>query len=94
MFLNNNNKKKYKTKFKYATKTSNIDKLEVGDYIVHSINGIGIYNGLKYLLENIEELKKYKKNLKNYKYDNSIIIKELEGVLSNETKIKRNNKGK
>ena len=45
-------KKKYKTKFKYATKISNINKLEVGDYIVHSINGIGIYNGIKTLTVN------------------------------------------
>ncbi len=45
-------KKKYKTKFKYATKISNINKLEVGDYIVHSINGIGIYNGIKTLKVN------------------------------------------
>ena len=42
-------KKKYKTKFKYATKISNINKLNIGDYIVHSINGIGIYNGIKTL---------------------------------------------
>ncbi|MBQ8472499.1 MAG: transcription-repair coupling factor [Bacilli bacterium] len=49
-------KKKYKTKFKYATKISNINKLEVGDYIVHSINGIGIYNGIKTL--NVQNLKK------------------------------------
>lgn len=45
-------KKKYKTKFKYATKINNINKLEVGDYIVHSINGIGIYNGIKTLTVN------------------------------------------
>lgn len=45
-------KKKYKTKFKYATKINNINKLEVGDYIVHSINGIGIYNGIKTLVVN------------------------------------------
>ena len=49
LFNINPTKKKYKTKFKYATKISNIDKLEVGDYIVHSINGIGIYNGIKAL---------------------------------------------
>ena len=54
----------------------------------------GIYNGLKYILENLSELENYKKNLKNYKYDNSKVIKELEGVLSNEKQNKRNNKGK
>ena len=45
-------KHKYKTKFKYATKINNINKLEVGDCIVHSINGIGIYNGIKTLTVN------------------------------------------
>lgn len=45
-------KKKYKTNFKYATKINNINNLEVGDYIVHSINGIGIYNGIKTLTVN------------------------------------------
>ena len=49
-------KKKYKTKFKYATKINNINKLEIGDYVVHSINGIGIYNGIKTL--NVSNLKK------------------------------------
>ena len=42
-------KKTYKTKFKYATKIRDVNKLEIGDYIVHNINGIGIYNGIKTL---------------------------------------------
>ncbi len=41
--------KKYKTNFKYSTKIKDINKLEIGDYIVHSINGIGVYNGIKSL---------------------------------------------
>ena len=41
--------KKYKTKFKYSTKIHDINKLEVGDYVVHNTNGIGIYNGIKVL---------------------------------------------
>jgi len=79
-----------------ATKNHATNKM-----IKHKENGYvtensyeGIYEGLKYILENLEELEKYKKNLKNYKYDNSKVIKELEGVLSNETQNKRNNKGK
>lgn len=44
----------------------------------------GIYQGLKYILENQEEIELYKSNLKNYQYDNSNIIKELEEELSNE----------
>lgn len=44
----------------------------------------GIHDGLRYILDNPMELKKYKKNLLNYKYDNSAIIKSLEGVLSDD----------
>lgn len=44
-----NNKKKYKTKLKYTSKIHDINKLSIGDYIVHSIHGIGIYNGIKSL---------------------------------------------
>ncbi len=42
-------KKKYKTNFKYAAKISDINKLNVGDYVVHNVHGIGIYNGIKTL---------------------------------------------
>ncbi len=37
---------KYKTKLKYTSKINDINKLNIGDYIVHSIHGIGIYNGI------------------------------------------------
>ena len=43
------NKRNYKTKFKYSTKIHDINKLEIGDYIVHNACGIGIYNGIKTL---------------------------------------------
>ena len=42
-------KKIYKTKFKYSTKIRDINKLEIGDYIVHNANGIGVYNGIRTL---------------------------------------------
>lgn len=42
-------RKKYKTHFKYASKIKDLNKLEVGDYVVHAVNGIGIYNGIKTL---------------------------------------------
>ena len=45
-------KKKYKTKFKYSTKIRDINKLEIGDYVVHNASGIGIYNGIKTLTTN------------------------------------------
>lgn len=63
--------------------TNKIIKHQKNGYITDN-SYQGIYDGLKFLLNNLDELEKYKKNLKNYKYDNSAIIKELEGVLSNE----------
>ena len=41
--------KKYKTKFKYASKINDINKLNIGDYVVHAVNGIGVYQGIKTL---------------------------------------------
>lgn len=46
LFLSTIPSKKYKTKFKYTSKITDINKLEVGDYVVHQVNGIGIYDGL------------------------------------------------
>lgn len=42
-------KKLYKTRFKYSTKIKDVNKLEIGDFIVHNANGIGVYNGIKTL---------------------------------------------
>ena len=39
----------YKTKFKYASKIKDINKLQIGDYIVHNVHGIGVYNGIRTL---------------------------------------------
>ena len=52
LFLNTNNKKKYKTKFKYSVSIKDINKLSVGDYVVHNVHGIGVYNGIKTLTLN------------------------------------------
>ena len=49
LFRNNEKVKKYNTKFKYNTKITDLNKLEIGDYVVHQVHGIGIYNGLKTL---------------------------------------------
>lgn len=49
LFNYSSSRKKYKTKFKYASKIKDINKLQVGDYVVHAINGIGVYNGIKTL---------------------------------------------
>ncbi len=42
----------YKTNFKIGSKVRDINKLEIGDYIVHNIHGIGIYCGIKTLIKN------------------------------------------
>ena len=52
LFNIKNTRKKYKTKFKYAVKIKDLNSLEIGDYVVHSINGIGVYNGIKTLSMN------------------------------------------
>ena len=49
LFNTSNNKSKYKTTFKYSSKIRHINNLNVGDYVVHNVHGIGIYNGIKTL---------------------------------------------
>lgn len=49
LFITTEKSKKYVTKFKYASKISDFKKLNIGDYVVHNVHGIGIYNGIKTL---------------------------------------------
>ncbi len=42
----------YKTNFKIGSKVRDINKLEIGDYIVHNVHGIGRYCGIKTLTKN------------------------------------------
>ncbi len=42
-------KRNYNTKFKYSSSIKDITKLTVGDYVVHNVHGIGVYNGIKTL---------------------------------------------
>lgn len=42
----------YKSNFKMGTKIRDINKLNVGDYVVHVLHGIGIYTGIKTLTKN------------------------------------------
>ncbi len=58
LFTKHINRAKYKTNFKYSSKIKNINNLEIGDYIVHNLHGIGIYNGIKTLKQN-DMLKDY-----------------------------------
>ena len=47
-----NEENSYRTKFKYGTRIKDITKLEIGDYVVHGIHGIGRYDGLKTIIKN------------------------------------------
>ena len=46
IFSLGNSVKKYKSKFKTGTRTSNILDINKGDFVVHEMFGIGIYDGL------------------------------------------------
>lgn len=52
LFHDNRKVAKYKTNFQYGSKIKDITKLNIGDYIVHSVHGIGRYDGLKTLVKN------------------------------------------
>ena len=52
LFKNTEKKNKYTTKYKYSATIDDLNKLSVGDYVVHNIHGIGIYNGIKTLTLN------------------------------------------
>ncbi len=49
LFRFSEEKKKYKSTFKYASKIKDIHKLNIGDYVVHDVHGIGIYQGIQTL---------------------------------------------
>ncbi|MEG2564100.1 MAG: transcription-repair coupling factor [Bacilli bacterium] len=49
LFKNAVKHKKYQTNFKYSSKIKDLNKLLIGDYVVHNIHGIGLYNGIKTL---------------------------------------------
>ena len=45
-------KHKYRNKFKYTKAIRDINKIDIGDYVVHDLYGIGKYNGIKVLESN------------------------------------------
>ena len=47
LFTKTDKKSVFKSKFKYGTKISDLNKLKIGDYVVHQTHGIGIYAGIK-----------------------------------------------
>lgn len=46
------NKPVYKSNFKHGERIKDINRLKIGDYVVHSIHGVGIYAGLETLEKN------------------------------------------
>ena len=42
----------YNSSFKYGQKIRDINKLKIGDYVVHNIHGVGRYTGIKTLSKN------------------------------------------
>ena len=52
LFHKKNNKIHYKNNFQCGTKIRDINKLNVGDYVVHNVHGIGKYLGIKTLTQN------------------------------------------
>ena len=52
LFKNKDNTKKRTTKFKYSTTIKDINKINIGDYVVHNAHGIGVYKGIKTLTVN------------------------------------------
>ena len=52
LFNKKENNSSYKSNFKIGSKIRDINKLSVGDYVVHFAHGIGIYQGIKTLTKN------------------------------------------
>ncbi len=52
LFNKKDNAIAYKSNFKMGSKIRDINKLKVGDYVVHIQNGIGIYRGIRTLTKN------------------------------------------
>ena len=46
LFGKKDSKSSYKTNYKFGKKINDINKLNIGDYVVHSVHGIGLYSGL------------------------------------------------
>ncbi|MDD4643685.1 MAG: transcription-repair coupling factor [Bacilli bacterium] len=49
LFRDSDSRATYKSQFKYGTKIKDLTKINVGDYVVHQVHGIGIYCGIETL---------------------------------------------
>lgn len=52
LYNKNKETKRRKFNFNFATRIKDLNKLEIGDYVVHDSHGIGVYNGIKTLSKN------------------------------------------
>ena len=52
LFNSQNEERLYKSKFRYGTRIKDVNKLDIGDYVVHASYGVGIYLGLTTLNKN------------------------------------------
>jgi len=50
--FNRRSVKRKTSNYKYSTVIKDISKLDIGDFVVHNLYGIGIYNGMKVLKKN------------------------------------------
>ena len=55
LFNKKNLKFNTKNRFKVGTKIKSINNIDIGDYVVHSNHGIGVYNGIKTINKNGNE---------------------------------------
>ena len=76
IFSLGNTVKKYKSKFKTGTRTSNILDINKGDFVVHEMFGIGIYDGLVTIPKNGMK----KDYLKIIYADNDILYIPVENI--------------
>ena len=76
IFSLGNTVKKYKSKFKTGTRTSNILDINKGDFVVHEMFGIGIYDGLVTISKNGMK----KDYLKIIYADNDILYIPVENI--------------
>lgn len=66
-----------------STKTAATEKIVSNNIngLVTENSGEGLYNGMKELLVNYDEIKEFKNNLKNYSYDIDEEIKKIKNIL-------------
>ena len=66
-----------------STKTAATEKIVSNNIngLVTENSGEGLYNGMKELLINYDEIKEFKNNLKNYSYDIDEEIKKIKNIL-------------